>query len=60
MTPPAGAGNVTSAAEFACSTEALLIASDAALVQVQLPQLLLLMLLLLLLLLLIVTMFHSL
>ncbi len=56
MTPPTGAGNVTSAAEFACSTEALLIASDAALVQVQLPQLLLLLLLLLL----IVTMFHSL
>jgi hypothetical protein len=42
-------------AEFACSTEALLIASDAALVQVQLPQLLLLLLLLL-----IVTMFHRL
>ena len=53
MTPPTGAGNVTSAAEFACSTEALLIASDAALLQVQLP-------LLLLLLRLIVTIFHSL
>jgi hypothetical protein len=34
MTPPIGAGNVTSAAEFACSTEALLIASNAVLVQV--------------------------
>jgi len=51
MTPPIGAGNVTSAAEFACSTEALLIASDAALLQVQLP---------LLLLRLIVTIFYSL